>query len=139
MSIMYEITLVSNKNIHLDFEGINLTSDAGLLLIKEFYNKFGMKSLAKELDSELYEGIKTRENAVSYDFIYGEFEYQAGSGDYPRRVVCKIEKPFGQMIHMYTFVITNMDSSPEELIRFYFKRGQMKNFIKECKFGFDMD
>ena len=43
------------------------------------------------------------------------------------------------MIHMYTFVVTNMDSSPEELIRFYCKRGQMENFIKECKSGFDMD
>ena len=78
-------------------------------------------------DSELYERTQTREDAVSYDVIYGEFEYQAGSWDYPRRVVCKIEKPFGQMIHMYTFVVTNMDSSPEELIRFYCKRGQMEN------------
>ena len=31
-----------------------------------------------------------------------------------------------------------MDSSPEDLIRFYCKRGQMENFIKECKTGFDM-
>ena len=43
------------------------------------------------------------------------------------------------MVHMYTFVVTNMDSSPEELILFYCKRGQMENFIKECKSGFDMD
>ena len=43
------------------------------------------------------------------------------------------------MIHMHTFVVTNMDSSPEELIRFYCKRGQMENFIKECKSGFDME
>jgi Transposase DDE domain. len=98
-----------------------------------------LRKLAQELDSELYERTQTREDAVSFDVIYGEFEYQAGSWDYPRRVVCKIEKPFGQMIHMYTFVVTNMDSSPEELIRFYCKRGQMENFIKECKSGFDMD
>ena len=50
----------------------------------------------------------------------------------------KIEKPYGQMLHMHTFVVTNMDSSPEDLIRFYCKRGQMENFIKECKSGFDM-
>ena len=43
------------------------------------------------------------------------------------------------MIHLYTFVVTNMDSSPENLIRFYCKRGKMENFIKECKSGFDMD
>ena len=96
-----------------------------------------LRKLANELDSDLYE--LTREDVVSYAVVYGEFEYQAGSWDYPRRVVCKIEKPFGQMLHMYTFVVTNMDSSPKELIRFYCKRGQMENFIKECKSGFDMD
>ena len=98
-----------------------------------------LRKLASELDSELYDQTKMREDAVSYDVIYGEFEYKAGSWDYPRRVVCKIEKPFGQMIHMHTFVVTNMDSSPEKLIGFYCKRGQMENFIKECKSGFDMD
>ena len=41
------------------------------------------------------------------------------------------------MIRMYTFIVTNMDSSPEELIRFYCKRGNMENFIKESKTGFD--
>lgn len=98
-----------------------------------------LRKLAGELDSELFYQTQMREDSVSYDVIYGEFEYQAGSWDYPRRVVCKIEKPFGQMIHMYTFVVTNMDSSPEKLIHFYCKRGQMENFIKECKSGFDMD
>ena len=39
MTIINEISLESNKNIRLNFEGGNLTSDAGLLLIKEFYNK----------------------------------------------------------------------------------------------------
>lgn len=96
-----------------------------------------LRQLAKELDSELYD--LTQEDIVSYAVVYGEFEYKAGTWDYPRRVVCKIEKPYGQMIHMNTFVVTNMDSSPEELIRFYCKRGQMENFIKECKSGFDME
>ena len=95
-----------------------------------------LRRLAEALDSELYD--LTREDAVSYAVVYGEFLYKAGSWDYPRRVVCKIEKPYGQMLHKYTFVVTNMDSSPEDLIRFYCKRGQMENFIKECKSGFDM-
>ena len=34
-------------------------------------------------------------------------------------------------------VITNMESSPEYLIKFYCKRGLMENFIKESKTGFD--
>ena len=96
-----------------------------------------LRRLAKELDSELYD--LTQEDVVSYAVVYGEFEYKAGSWDYPRRVVCKIEKPYGQMIHIATFVVTNMDSSPKELIQFYCKRGQMENFIKECKSGFDLE
>lgn len=41
------------------------------------------------------------------------------------------------MTYMYTFIVTNMNSSPEYLIRFYCKRGLMENFIKESKSGFD--
>ena len=41
------------------------------------------------------------------------------------------------MVYMYTFVVTNMDSSPGYLIKFYCKRGLMENFIKESKSGFD--
>ena len=48
-----------------------------------------------------------------------------------------LAKPENQMVYMYTFVVTNMDSSPEYLIKFYCKRGRMENFIKESKSGFD--
>jgi len=34
-------------------------------------------------------------------------------------------------------IVTNMESSPEYLIKFYCKRGLMENFIKESKTGFD--
>ena len=54
-----------------------------------------------------------------------------------RRVVFRIEKPYGQMVHMYTFVVTTMESLPEQVIRFYCGRGRMENFIKEAKSGFD--
>lgn len=74
---------------------------------------------------------------VSYAVCYGEFQYQAGSLEYPRRVVCKVEKPAEQLIHMYTFIVTNMDSESEKVIRFYCKRGIMENYIKESKNGFD--
>lgn len=49
MSIISGITLESNKNIHLNFEGGNLSSDAGLLLIREFIHKLGVDRLAKEI------------------------------------------------------------------------------------------
>lgn len=79
----------------------------------------------------------TKDNKVNYAVVYGEFMYQASSWPYERRVVCKVEKPENQLVYMYTFIVTNMDSSPEYLIKFYCKRGLMENFIKESKSGFD--
>jgi len=94
-----------------------------------------LRALAAELDAELTE--ITKENMVDYAVVYGEFYYKAGSWDYERRAVCKIEKPTDQMIHMNTFIVTNMDLSPEKAIMFYCNRGRMENFIKEGKNGFD--
>ena len=79
----------------------------------------------------------TKNNKVDYAVVYGEFMYQAGPWPYERRVVCKVEKPEDQMTYMYTFIVTNIESSPEYLIKFYCKRGLMENFIKERKTGFD--
>ena len=53
-----------------------------------------------------------------YAVTYGEFMYQADSWKYPRRVVFKIEKPYGRLTHMYTFIVTNMDMEPYQIIRF---------------------
>ena len=78
----------------------------------------------------------TKNNKVDYAVVYGEFMYQAGPWPYARCVVCKVEKPENQITYMYTFIVTNMESSPEYLIKFYCKRGLMENFIKESKTGF---
>ena len=94
-----------------------------------------LRSKATDLVDKLDE--ITQKNKVDYAVVYGEFMYQAGSWPYERRVVCKVEKPENQMVYLYTFIVTNMDSSPEYLIKFYCKRGLMENFIKESKSGFD--
>lgn len=52
------------------------------------------------------------------------------------RVIVKIEKPQGQISFNHTFIVTNMEASPKDVIKFYCKRGAMENFIKECKNGF---
>ena len=83
-----------------------------------------LRRLAQALDSEL--SYLTQNDMVSYAVVYGEFLYKADSWAYPRRVVCKIEKPCGQMLHMNTFIVTNMESSPEDLIRFYCKGEKWK-------------
>ena len=94
--------------------------------------------ILREKVSYLVDGLDeiTKNNKVDHAVVYGEFMYKAGSWPYERRVVCKVEKPENQMVYMYTFVVTNMDSSPEYLIKFYYKRGVMENFIKESKSGF---
>ena len=73
--------------------------------------------------SYLVDGLDeiTKNNKVDYAVAYGEFMYRASSWPYERRVVCKVEKPENQMVYMYTFVVANMDSSPEYLIKFYCK------------------
>ena len=90
---------------------------------------------ATEADEALFRA--TRDNQLDYAVEYGEFEYQAGSWSHPRRVVFKVEKPYGQMVHMYTFIVTTMESAPYQVIRFYCGRGNMENYIKEGKKGFD--
>ena len=46
-------------------------------------------ALASDKDEDLYKAIK--DDQISYAVTYGEFLYQAGSWDYPRRVGFKIE------------------------------------------------
>lgn len=94
-------------------------------------------ALCSDADVALHRA--TADNAIDYAVTYGEFEYQAGSWSAPRRVVFKIEKPADQIIHMYTFVVTTMEMEPYQIIQFYCGRGNMENFIKEAKSGFDFN
>ena len=73
----------------------------------------------------------------NYAVTYGEIYYQASSWREPRRVVFKIEKPYGQMEHMYTFIVTNTKLEVWQVIDYYCNRGRMENFIGEGKDGFD--
>lgn len=91
---------------------------------------------AQDKDEELTKA--TRFNMIDYAVTYGEFLYQAASWRSPRRVVFKIEKPYGQMLHMYTFIVTSMEELGHwQVIDYYSSRGRMENFIGEGKNGFD--
>lgn len=83
-----------------------------------------LMALASDKDKDLYNA--TKEDQISYAVTYGEFLYQAGSWDYPRCVVFKIEKPYGQLTHMYTFIVTNIDMEPYQVIQYYCGRGRWK-------------
>jgi len=100
--------------------------------LKANQNLYRLASHAEYKMAELIEN-----NLVDYAVAYDEFFYQADSWDYPRRVIVKVEKPANQLTYQYTFIVTNMDMTPEETLKYYCNRGIMENFIKECKNGFD--
>ena len=56
MDILNTITLKSNRQIKINFNGGDLSSDAGLLLIKEFACKLGFVNILKK-------EIKTNDSA----------------------------------------------------------------------------
>ena len=47
MAIITGTALESNKKFRVNFDGGNLSSDGGLLLLKEFYHKLGVNSMLR--------------------------------------------------------------------------------------------
>lgn len=78
-------------------------------------------------------------NILDYKVVYDEFYYQANSWTVPRRVIVKVEKPSNQMVFIHSFILTNMELSPMQVLMFYCNRGKMENYIKEFKNGFRFD
>ena len=97
-----------------------------------------LMKLAAEKDEALTRAVNYKQDVISRACEYGEFMYQAKGWSHPRRVVFQIEKPYGQFIHNYTFIVTTFETlRPDQVMRFYRDRGRMENFIKESKNGFD--
>ncbi|MDO5343263.1 MAG: IS1380 family transposase [Bacteroidia bacterium] len=95
-----------------------------------------LKQMIDEKDQALYEATMYR--TLPYAVTYHEFNYQADSWTKERRIMCKIEKPYGQMVHTNTFIVTNFEElNVQQVIQYYCGRGRMENFIKEGKHGFD--
>lgn len=136
MSIVNTLSMKSNRQIKINFDGGNLLDeylndypeitlllrgDSGFatpVLFKqceengtEYVIRLKENRILREKASYLVDELDeiTKANKVDYAVVYGEFMYQAGSWPYERRVVCKVEKPENQMVYMYTFIVTNMD------------------------------
>ena len=83
MSIVNTLSLKSNSQIKINFDGGDLSSDAGLLLIKEFVSKLGIDKLLgkafKTNDSALFRYHTDQENLLQmiYMIIAGYFEDDA--------------------------------------------------------------
>jgi hypothetical protein len=91
-----------------------------------------LQSAAQAMANQVLNPQKLHERQVHYR----EFEYKANSWSCKRRVIVKMERPAGELIFQFTFIATNMSLQPRNVIRFYFQRGHMENFIKEAKNGF---
>lgn len=97
------------EEFHEDFPDIPLYlrgdsgfASPGLYKVPEEYDcKYAIRlkenpvlvRLVREEDQALYRATKS--NQVDHAVVYGEFLYQAGSWNRSRRVVLKIEKPYG--------------------------------------------
>ncbi len=65
--------------------------------------------------------------------LYGDFEYQAGSWDTPRRLLAKIEWHPGELFPRVGFLVTNRPLEPEQVFGIYNQRGTAEQYIKEVK------
>lgn len=79
MSSLKELKLESNSKIKINFDGGDLSSDSGLLLIKEFAHKIGFHKQVKKLFKTKDEAIRVHkddENLLQlvYQIIGGYFE-----------------------------------------------------------------
>ena len=73
MSIVNTLSLESNRQIKINFDGGDLSSDAGLLLIKEFVSKLGIDKLLgkafKTNDSALFRYHTDQENLLQMIYM----------------------------------------------------------------------
>ena len=83
MSIVNTFSLQSNRQIKINFDGGDLSSDAGLLLIKEFVSKIGFERLLNRLfktnDSAVFRYHTDKDNLLQmiYMVMAGYFEDDA--------------------------------------------------------------
>jgi len=64
---------------------------------------------------------------------YTSFQYKAGSWTQSRRVIAKVEWHPGELFPRVGFVVTNMNRSAKNVVRFYNKRGTAEQWITEGK------
>jgi len=71
---------------------------------------------------------------------YTKTDYQDSSWEHNRRVRVLAERPAGELLYRYTFVVTSFSEtiSNKDVINAYKRRSAMENDIKEAKNGFFM-
>jgi hypothetical protein len=64
---------------------------------------------------------------------YTSFHYRAKSWSKPRRVVAKVEFHPGELFPRVGFIVTNLPTEPDWVVRFYNQRGTAEQHIEEGK------
>ena len=119
-----------DRRVRLEFLGTQLSSDGGLLVMRELDDVLGLSD-AHRLTRPVGRPSQTRIKR-----FYEDFAYQAQSWDKPRRVIAKIEWHPGELFPRVGFIVTNMPMEPDWVVRFYNQRGTAEQHIKEGKYAF---
>jgi hypothetical protein len=102
--------------------------ESGLEYIIGLISNGRLKQLNEDALREAKSEYRDKEEKVR---IVTEGEYKAKSWSHLRRVIMKAEAmPQGTN---QRFLVTNMEGTPLDLYRFYSRRGQMENYIKDLK------
>lgn len=100
-------------------------------------------SVLNELAERLMKEVRLRSAATGRtETSYTEDYYKAGKWAAPRRVVIKaevVQLEGREPRDNPRFVITNQKGSPKNVYRYYCKRGDMENRIKELHYGLAFD
>jgi hypothetical protein len=122
-----------NVSLKVDFQGSRVTSDGGLLLIRELDERLGLEKLIEEQLSDSRQGMNKQFTLADPVVWYKGFLYKAASWKTARRVVAKVEFHFGELFPRVGFIVTNLSLPSRAMVRFYNKRGTAEHWIKEGK------
>lgn len=113
---------------------------AGVEYVVGLSNWAPLKKRAKAAEAE---ATRAHRKTGKTSQVFGETEYQTKkTWPHPRRVVYKaevVDYPGRDPRSNLRFVVTNMKRTPKGVYRWYCKRGDAENRIKELKEGLSMD
>ena len=131
MSIVNNLSLESNRQIKINFDGGDLSSDAGLLLIKEFVSKLGIDKLFgkafKTNDPALFRYHTDQKNLLQmiYMIIAGYFEDDA-SDELTNDPSSDRQEAFEDRLHKYAYIFLAQIGNLNEVIYEYKVEGETR-------------
>ena len=99
-----------NRALKVDFQGSRVTSDGGLILVRELDERLGLSEL---MDHHLNDSRRSHRPVLRFK----SFLYQAASWTMARRVVAKVEFHCGELFPCVGFIVTNLATSSRAVPR----------------------